>query len=103
MTEQCEIRIRTLGGNKYAAEFWVDNLIVYSEANFEVRAKEIAVERPNDKERIESVQRRYANARKAIADGEDERYYEKVALLYTQQQDGSVVFNNPFQAVIDFK
>ena len=34
--------------------------------------------------------------------GENARYYKMMALLYTLEKDGSVIFHNPFQPVIDF-
>lgn len=103
INEKFDFRVQSLGGDKYAAEFWEDLLIANSEANALVEAAKMAKRFPDDKDVVENTKVTYAKARKSIADGKEERYSKVMVLLYTREKDGSVIFHDPFQSVIDFK
>ena len=83
-----EIRIQSLGSDKYVSEFWEDKLVTYSDAN-------IPKEVPN----IEAAKRRYAETRKGIEDGKEERFFKVMAVLYIKGHDGTVNFQDPFEPV----
>lgn len=100
---ETDFRVQWLGGNKYTAEFWEDGLAANSEANALVQAHELAKRYPDDKEMIKNVKETYANARKSIKNGKQERYTKVMALLYTKEKDGSIHFHDPGQVMFDFK
>ncbi len=108
ITEEYDIRIQFLGGNKYVAEFWEDGLAVNSEANalawaHELATSEYAKKHPEDGVGdVEKIKETYANVRKSIKDGKQERYTKVMVLLYTQEKDGSITFHDPGQPIIDF-
>jgi|SRR3989339_1446944 len=108
IVEEYEIRIQIIGSNKYAAEFWEDGLAVNSEENAVAYANELANSEYAKKHpdegvgNVEEAKETYANVRKSIKDGKQERYTKVMALLYTKEKDGSITFREPFQPVIDF-
>lgn len=103
-----DIRIQYLGSNKYAAEFWEDGLAVNSEANALISANELAASGYAKKHpdsgvgNVEKIKETYANVRKSIKAGKQERYTKMMALLYTLEKDGSITFHDPGQPMIDF-
>lgn len=102
LVDEYDFRVQYLGDNKYAAEFWEDGLTVNSEANALAWATELAKKYPDDKGMIKDVKETYANVRKSIEDGKQDRYTKIMALLYTLEKDGSITFHDPFQPMIDF-
>ncbi|TSA26703.1 MAG: hypothetical protein D4R68_06955 [Ignavibacteriales bacterium] len=108
IAEEYDIRVQYLGEDKYVAEFWEDGLAVNSEANavayaHELANSEYAKKHPDgDVGNVEVVKKNYANTRKFVKDGKQERYTKMMALLYTIQKDGSVTFHDPGQQMIDF-
>jgi len=108
IAEEYEIRIQYLGDDKYAAEFWEDGLAVNSEANALISAHELATsgyaKKHPDSEvgNVEKVKETFANVRKSIEAGKQERYTKMMALLYTVEKDGSVTFHDPGQPVFDY-
>lgn len=102
IAEEYDIRVQYLGGDKYVAEFWQDGLAVNSEAHALAWAHDLATRHPDDRDIVKNVKETYANARKSIEDGKQERYTEVMALLYTVENGGSITFHDPFQPVIDF-
>jgi hypothetical protein len=98
-----DFRLRYIGTNQYAAEFWEDGLEANSEANALIWAHKILEKHPGDSTgTINTVRETYAKARKAITSGKQSRYTKIMALLYTKESSG-MLFNDPFQALIDFK
>ena len=93
IAEEHDIRVQYLGSDKYAGEFWQDDLAVYSDKNVPDHA---------DPERKAVVKERYAIVRKSIKAGKQERYTKVMALLYTLEKDGSITFHDPFQPIFDF-
>ena len=108
ITTDNDIRIQYLGDNKYVAEYWEDGLAVNSEAHALVWAHKLATseyakKHPNDGlGDVDKVKKNYADVRKSINDGKQERYNKVMALLYTVEKDGSIIFHDPFQSVVDF-
>lgn len=108
IAEEYDIRVQYLGSDKYVAEFWEDGLAVNSEANalawaHELATSEYAKNHPDDGvSDVEKIKETYANVRKSIKDGKQERYTKVMALLYKQEKDGSITFHDPGQPVIDF-
>ena len=108
IAEEYDIRIQYLGDDKYVAEFWEDGLAVNSEANALIRAHELATSEYAKKHpdsgvgNVEVVKETYANVRKSIEAGKRERYTKVMALLYTLEKDGSIVFHDPGQPMYDF-
>lgn len=101
-----DIRVQSLGDGKYIAEFWEDALAMNSEANAivssqELKKSEIAKKDPNVGN-LEEIKSAYAENRKLIESGKQERYSKIMALLYTQEKDGSIVFHDPGQPMVDF-
>ncbi len=94
IAEEYDIRVQYVGCNKYVAEFWEDGLAVNSEAH--------ALASTNNPDDRISVKETYADVRKSIEAGKQERYTKVMALLYTLDKDGSSTFHDPFQSVIDF-
>lgn len=99
MAEEYDIRVQYLSGNRYVAEFWEDGLAVNSEANAVSSTNQSATTYPENREALKKT---YADIRKSITDGKQERYTKVMVLLYTLETDGSITFHNPFQPVIDF-
>lgn len=103
-----DIRVKHLGVNEYVAEFWEDGIAVNSEAHALARAQELAnsayaKEHPDDGiGDVEKIKATFAKARKLIESGKEERYTKVMALLYTLEKNGQIVFHDPFQAVVDF-
>jgi len=103
-----EIRVQSAGADKYVAEFWEDGLVVNSEENAMAYAQELAnsnlfKEDPNYYiENVEDIKNNYADTRKNIKAGKQERYLKMMALLYSLDEGGTVSFINPLQPVIDF-
>ena len=101
MGERHDIRVQYLGGDKYVAEFWEDS-----------EAPALASTSKPDDDNIEMVKEliRLSSGRDStsIEDGITStqkvalRYTKMMALLYTQANDGSMTFNDPFQPVFDF-
>ena len=109
IAEEYDIRVLYLGKDKYVAEFWEDGLAVNSEAHAIARAHELANSERAKKNPgsglgdVEVIKENYSNNRKSINNGQKERYTKVMALLYTLDKDGSIIFHNPFQPLIDFK
>jgi len=108
ISEEYDIRIQYLGDDKYVAEFWEDGLAVNSEANALISAHELATSEYAKKHpdsgvgNVEVVKKTYANVRKSIQAGVQERYTKMMALLYTKEKDSSIIFHYPGQPMIDF-
>lgn len=109
LEKEWEVRIQFLGVNNiYLAEFWEDGLAVNSEENavayaHELANSEYAKKHPDsDVGNVEVIKNNYAETRKNIKEGNQERYQKMMALLYTIDKGGAVTFINPFQASIDF-
>lgn len=104
IADEYDIRILSLGSDKYVAEFWEDGLAVNSEAHALKSSHEIAARNPdtNSSKIVQDVKKTYANTRKSIENGERERYSKVMALLYTKEKDGSVLYHNPYQVMTDF-
>ena len=106
---ESDFRVQWLGENKYAAEFWEDGLAVNSEANALLWADKLAnspLAKKNPGSRlgdVETIKKTYANARKAITNGKQKRYTQVMALLYTKEKDGSILFHDPSEMMDDFK
>ncbi len=104
-----EIRVRCLGGAAYAAEFWEDGLAVHSEAHAAADARDLAVRasaQPSAIDRrsnADAIMKAYAQIRTSIQEGRQERFKKVMALLYTREADGSLMYHDPFQSVIDFR
>lgn len=96
IVEGYDIRVQNLGSDTYVAEFWQDVLVATVHAEAQALA---STNLPVDRE---SVKKTFANDRKSIEDGKQERYFKAMALLYTLEKDGSITFHDPFQPVIDF-
>lgn len=103
MEAESDFRVRNLGGNKYAAEFWEDAIAANSETNAIVWAKKLSERYPDDKTILPTVKETYAKTRKLVKDGKQKRYLKIIGFLYTKDKDGLILFNNPGQALIDFK
>jgi hypothetical protein len=99
-----DFRIRLSGTNEYIAEFWEDGLISNSEVNALIWAKKLLERFPEDDSTstVNTVKETYAAARRAITEGMQPRYNKVMALLYTKEKN-EIIFNDPFQAMIDFK
>ncbi|MFH0989281.1 MAG: hypothetical protein V1799_04605 [bacterium] len=108
IAEEYDIRVQNLGDDKYAAEFWEDGLAVNSEANAVAYAHELANSEYAKKHPegnvgdVEVIKKNYANTRKSIKGGKQERYSKMMALLYIAAKDGSVTFQDPGQPMMDF-
>lgn len=108
MEKEWNVRVQFLGVDKYIAEFWEDGIAVNSEENAVVYAHELAnseyaKKHPGSKVgNVEEIKKNYANTRKSIKSGKQERYTKMMALLYTLNDGGAVAFINPFQPAIDF-
>ena len=108
IAEETDIRVRHLGGDTYAAEFWEDGLATNSEANAVIRTHELAASEYARKHPesgigdVKVIKETFANVRKSIKAGKQERYTKMVALLYTREKDGSIAFHDPGQPMIDF-
>jgi hypothetical protein len=108
MEKEWEVRVQFMGIDKYVAEFWEDALAVNSEANAVAYAHELAVSEyakkhpDSDVGNVEVIKKNYANTRKSIKAGKQERYTKMMALLYTVDNGGAVTFIDPFQPSKDF-
>ncbi len=108
MEKEWEVRVQFKGVNKYVAEMWEDGIAVNSEANavayaHELANSEYAKKHPDsDVGNVEIIKKNYANTRKSIKTGKQERYTKMMALLYTVDKGGVVTFINPYQPAIDF-
>lgn len=109
MEKEWEVRIQFQGvDNKYIAEFWEDGLAVNSEENAVAYAHQLATSEytkkhpDSDVGNVKVIKENYANTRKNIKAGMQERYTKMMALLYTVNNGGTVTFNNPFQPALDF-
>lgn len=104
LVNESDFRVQSIGGNNYAAELWEDLLLANSETHAVEWAKEILEHHPGDeKETITTVKATYAKARKDIVSGKQKRYNKITAFLYTKETDGSVLFHDPCQAMLDLK
>jgi len=108
LEKEWEVRVQPLGADKYIAELWEDGIAVNSEENAvayadELANSEYAKKHPDsDVGNVEEIKNNYANTRKSIEAGTQERYTKMMALLYTVDDGGVVTFNNPFQPAFDF-
>ncbi|MCX6286639.1 MAG: hypothetical protein NTY96_05950 [Bacteroidetes bacterium] len=101
MAEEYDIRVQSLGGDNYTAEFWEDS---------ETHA--LAVANNTNVEAIEVVKEliRLSSGKESVSDEDGIkttkmvalRYTKMMALLYTLEKDGSVSFHDPFQPMMDF-
>jgi hypothetical protein len=94
LSEEYDIRVLNAGSNKYIAEFFEDGIAVNSEAH--------AIASTDDPEYRAAAKETYANVRKAIEDGEQERYTKVMALFYTQEKNNIIAFHDPMQSVYDY-
>lgn len=99
--DEFDVRVRTLGNERYVAEFWEDGLAVNSEANALAWAQKLTMRYPDDTGLVETVKETYANARNSITSGEKERYTRTMVLIYKLNNDGSISFLDPFQPMLD--
>lgn len=108
LEKEWEVRVQPAGADKYIAEFWEDGLAINSEENavayaHELANSEYAKKHPDsDVGNVEVIKKNYANNRKTIKAGKQERYQKMIALLYSVDKVGTVSFINPFQPSIDF-
>ena len=101
---ELDFRVQKIDGNKCVAELWEDGLVANSEAKAVAWAKEILKHHPGDeKETIKEVKATYAKARKDMLSGKQQRYTKLIAYLYTKEKDGSVLFHDPGQAMLNVK
>jgi hypothetical protein len=100
---ESDFRVKLLGGNKYAAELWEDGVVANSEAKALEWAEQISKRFPDNKNTVNEVKATYAKARKDMLSGKQQRYTKIMAFLYTKEKDGSMLFHNPGQAMLDFK
>ena len=103
-----EVRVQSAGADKYIAEFWEDGLAVNSEENAVAYAHELAnseyakKDPDSDIGNVEVIKNNYADNRKNIKAGKQERYQKMMALLYSVDNGGVVTFIDPFQSSKDF-
>ena len=108
MEKEWNVRVQFMGTDKYIAEFWEDGLAVNSEENAVAYAHELANSEYAKKHpgsnvgNVEEIKNNYANTRKSIKTGKQERYTKMMALLYTVDDGGVVTFTDPFQPSKDF-
>ena len=108
LEKEWEVRVQSAGADKYIAEFWEDGLATNSEENavayaHELANSEYAKKHPDsDVGNVEVIKKNYADNRKTINAGKQERYQKMIALLYSADKVGTVSFINPFQPSIDF-
>lgn len=108
LEKEWEVRVQSAGTDKYIAEFWEDGLAINSEENavayaHELANSEYAKKHPDsDVGNVEVIKKNYADNRKTIKAGKQERYQKMIALLYSVDKVGTVSFINPFQPSIDF-
>ncbi|MCX6150585.1 MAG: hypothetical protein NTX22_08695 [Ignavibacteriales bacterium] len=108
LEKEWEIRAQSAGADKYIVEFWEDGLAINSEENavayaHELANSEYAKKHPDgDVGNVEVIKKNYADNRKTINAGKQERYQKMIALLYSVDKVGTVSFINPFQPSIDF-
>lgn len=100
---ESDFRVRLITGNKYAAEYWEDGVLANSDENAIIWAKTIMKKYPNNKEALKEVRENYANIRKLMLNGKNERYTETMAFLYTKEKDGTILFHHPGQVMYDLK
>ncbi len=104
LVAQSDLRILFLGKNKYAAELWEDGVIANSEAKALEWAEQLSKRYPgNEETTIKEVKATYAKARKDMLSGKQQRYTKIMAFLYTKEKDGSMLFHDPGQVMLDFK
>ncbi len=94
ISEQYDIRVSKTGNN-YIAEFWEDGLDLNSEKH--------AIQNALDAKQVEVIKERYEIVRGTIKSGKNKRYVKMMALLYTQQTDGTVIFIEPLKSMMNFK
>lgn len=102
MTES-DFRVQLISGNKYAAELWEDGVIANSEAKALEWAQQLLKRYPDDKNTVNEVKATYAKARNEMLSGKQQRYTKIMAFLYTKEKDGSMLFHDPGQAMLDLK
>ncbi|MCK9280247.1 MAG: hypothetical protein M0P71_06480 [Melioribacteraceae bacterium] len=108
LEKEWEVRVQSTGDYKYVAEFWEDGLAINSEENavayaHELANSEYAKKHPDsDVGNVEEIKKIYADNRKIIRAGKQERYQKMIALLYSIDKVGMVSFINPTQASIDY-
>ncbi len=96
-----EIRVQSLGGDQYAAEFWEDTQVHAQAAAGNPNAEDIEI----FKELI-----RLSSGKKSVSKKDGATTMQMVALPYTKmfgllyslEKDGEVTFHDPFQPMIDF-
>jgi len=108
IAEEYDFRVQNLGNDKYAAEYWEDDLAVNSEENALICAQELikrqetAKMSPDVKGIVQEIKIKYEDVRNSIKSGKQERYTKVVALLYVQEKDGSITFRDPYQELYNF-
>lgn len=108
LEKEWKVRVQSAGADKYVAEFWEDGLVVNSEENavayaLELANSDYAKKHPDsDVGNVEEIKNNYADTRKTINAGKQERYQKMIALLYNVDNGGKVTFIDPFQPSIDF-
>ncbi len=108
IAEEYDFRVQNLGNNKYAAEYWEDGLAVNSEENALTWAQEVVKRQesakvsPDVKGIVQEVKIKFEEVGNSIKSGKQERYTKVLALLYVQEENGSIIFRNPYQDLYDF-
>ncbi|MCW3073618.1 MAG: hypothetical protein JWP69_687 [Flaviaesturariibacter sp.] len=105
LVTESDLRILSLGKNKYAAELWEDGVLANSEAAAMLWAQALIKRFPDgdEKSTIKEVKATYAKARKEMLSGKQQRYFKLIAFLYTKEKDGTVLFHDPGQVMLDLK
>lgn len=105
LVNESDFRVQSIGGNKYAAELWEDGVAANSEPAAMLWAQALIKRFPDNDEKstISEVKATYAKAGKDMLSGKQQRYTKIMAFLYTKEEDGSVLFCEPGQAMLDLK
>ncbi len=108
IAKEYDFRVQKLGNNKYAAEYWEDGIVINSEENALAWAKEVVKRQaaanvsPDVNGIVQEIKTKYEEVRNSINAGRQERYTKVLALLYTQEKDGSITFHDPYQELYDY-
>ena len=103
LVSESDFRVQRIGSNKYAAELWEDGVLANSEAKALEWAQQLLKRYPDDNNMVNEVKATYAKARKEMLSGKQPRYTKIMAFLYAKEKDGSMLFHDPGQAMLDFK
>jgi hypothetical protein len=103
LVTESDIRIKRIAGNKYAAELWEDGVMANSEAKALEWAQQLSKRYTDNKNLVNEVKATYAKARKEMLGGKQPRYTKIMAVLYTKEKDGSMLFHDPGQVMLDIR